>query len=211
MKRFFDLTVATIALLVLLPLLAVIAIAIWLESRGPVLFTQIRIGKDLHPFVLLKFRSMVVDHDGPSITASGDTRTTRVGRVLRATKLDELPQLLNVIRGDMSLVGPRPELPEFVAMYEDSFRRITVIRPGITGLASLEYADEASYLAGAADTQREYAEVLLPHKLAIEEEYVRERTLWGDIKILAKTLALFLRWDSTARNSGESTPRESTD
>lgn len=207
MKRLFDLMIAMLALLVLLPLLLVIAVAIWLETRSPVLFRQSRIGKDLRPFALLKFRSMVVDHDGPSITASGDTRTTRVGRVLRATKLDELPQLLNVIRGDMSLVGPRPELPEFVALYEDAFRRITVVRPGITGKASLRYADEASYLAGVTDAEREYTEVLLPDKLAIEEEYIREQSLWGDIKILARTAAMFLRWDSAARSSGASPPR----
>jgi lipopolysaccharide/colanic/teichoic acid biosynthesis glycosyltransferase len=210
MKRLLDVVIAALALGILLPVLLGIAVAIWLETRGPVLFKQVRIGKNLRPFVLIKFRSMVVDHNGPPITAADDARTTRVGRFLRATKLDELPQLLNVLRGDMSLVGPRPELPVYVAMYEDSFRRITVIRPGITGRASLEYADEASYLAGAVDAEQEYAEVLLPRKLAIEEAYVRNRSLWTDLAILAKTVTMFFRWN-LANGQGASTPHRPSD
>jgi lipopolysaccharide/colanic/teichoic acid biosynthesis glycosyltransferase len=207
-KRSIDVAVAGLGLVILLPVLAAIAAAVWFESGRPVLFRQVRIGKDMEPFVLLKFRSMVTDREGPAITAAGDERTTRVGRFLRETKLDELPQLINVLRGDMSLVGPRPELPEYVALYEESFRRILTIRPGITGSAALAFSDEERYLAGLEDAEKAYAEEILPQKLALDEAYVSERTLRTDVAILTSTLGSLL---SPRRARNEPGPADRAD
>jgi len=169
-KRLFDLLCAGLGLLILLPMLVLLALWIKLDSRGPIFFRQERVGRHGRPFLIHKFRSMQVDAParGLQITVGADPRITRAGRFLRASKLDELPQLWDVLRGAMSLVGPRPEVPKYVALYPEELRRVVLsVRPGITDLASLEYRDESALLAAAADPEREYVEVVLPAKLAL--------------------------------------------
>jgi len=190
-KRLFDIVCAGLGLLILLPLL--IALALWIkwDSPGPVLFRQERVGRFGKPFYIHKFRSMRVDAPalGPQITVGEDPRITRSGRVLRAAKLDELPQLWDVLRGAMSLVGPRPEVPRYVALYTPEQRELVLsVRPGITDPASLQFRNESEVLARAADPEREYAEVILPAKLKLAGEYVRQASLWTDIRLILATL-----------------------
>ena len=163
-KRCIDLVGAGVGLVLLSPLLAVIAAAVMVTSGRPVLFRQQRVGRGGAPFEMLKFRSMVngADRLGGLLTVGGDARVTRLGRLLRASKLDELPQLLNVLRGDMSLVGPRPEVPEYVALYTPAQRRVLRLLPGITDPASIRYVREEEELASAADPERMYREVVMP-------------------------------------------------
>jgi len=187
-KRLFDIAASSLLLILLSPILVLIAAAIVIESGGPVLFLQTRIGRKFRPFQIWKFRSMRMDTAGTRITIGGDKRITRVGKVLRTTKLDELPQLWNVLRGDMSLVGPRPELPEYVDLYRPRFRKVLEIRPGVTDLASLEFRDLEKVLASAADPLREYAERVLPRKLDMAEDYLHRRSTLLDCSILIRTL-----------------------
>ncbi|MCF8026399.1 MAG: sugar transferase [Desulfobacteraceae bacterium] len=190
MKRFFDITAAVAGLLVLLPLL-IVAGALIKADGGPVFFRQARVGCRGVVFYIFKFRSMVPDAEklGSLVTAQYDPRITRIGRFLRSTKLDELPQLLNVIRGDISLVGPRPEVPYYVEMWpEDARREILSVRPGITDYATLFYNDEQAVLAETDDPELSYVEEILPHKLAMYKKYVRERSFWLDFRILVATL-----------------------
>lgn len=190
MKRLFDFAVALVALYVLtLPMLA-IALWIKLDSPGPVLFRQVRVGRWGNLFHIWKFRTMVADAParGPAVTAAADPRITRAGRFLRATKLDELPQLVNVLLGQMSLVGPRPEVPQYVALYPPALReQVLSVRPGLTDPVSLAYADEAQRLAAAADPEREYREVILPAKLQAAAAYVARASLWTDLGVLLRT------------------------
>ena len=150
-------------------------------------YSQIRVGRRFRPFRLYKFRSMYSSRRGPSITAATDSRITRAGRVLRATKLDELPQLWNVLLGDMSLVGPRPEVPEYVEAFRQRYREILEVRPGITDLASLRFQNEEQVLAAASDPLQEYRTVVLPAKLDLADEYLRRRSLSLDLSILWRT------------------------
>jgi lipopolysaccharide/colanic/teichoic acid biosynthesis glycosyltransferase len=179
-------------LLVLSPLLLAAALAIAIESGGPVLFRQERVGKGFRPFTILKFRTMRVESEGPLITVDGDNRVTGIGRMLRLTKIDELPQLWNVLRGDMSLVGPRPEVPEYVAWFPDRFRIVLSVRPGITDFASIAYRNEEAILARSPDPVREYRERILPAKLELAEKYIRERSILADCVALAKTAVVML-------------------
>jgi lipopolysaccharide/colanic/teichoic acid biosynthesis glycosyltransferase len=197
-KRALDVAIAGTALAAGAPLLALASIAIRLESRGPVLFRQQRVGKGKQPIETLKLRTMVADADkqGAQITASGDPRITRVGRMLRRTKLDELPQLWNVIRGDMSLVGPRPEVPRYVAQYRPEWQRLFTVRPGITDLASITFRDEESLLALARDRDRAYREVIMPAKLALALEGVDHSSVGYDLRIIARTALSILRIQS---------------
>ena len=191
MKRWFDLLVAAVGLFVLSPLLFLVACAIVIDSGWPVFFRQERVGLAGRPFRILKFRTMASRPGGPglAITVSGDLRVTRLGRLLRRAKLDELPQLWNVVTGDMSLVGPRPEVPKYVACYPDEVRGIVQsVRPGITDDAAIEFVDESDLLAHAADPERAYLDVILPRKLALYVRYVESRTFFGDVGILARTL-----------------------
>ena len=191
--RFFDVIVSTLGLLGLGPLLVVVGIAVRLGSPGPVFYRARRVGRGGNAFRLLKFRTMVADADrrGPGITTAGDSRITRVGRFLRKTKIDELPQLINVWRGEMSLVGPRPEDPRYVALYSPEQRRVLEVRPGVTSPASLRYRHEEQLLSGP-DWRRVYVEQVMPHKLQIELEYLARRTVWSDVGIILQTvLALF--------------------
>ena len=195
-KRVFDLLGASLALLLLSPLMLAIALAIKLDSRGPVFFRQQRVGRHGAPFDIHKFRTRVADapQRGPALTVGEDPRITRVGRWLRRTRLDELPQLLDVLAGTMSLVGPRPELPQYVAHYPAALReRALSVRPGITDPSSLLYLDEAELLARAADPEREYIEVILPRKLQCAADYAAQASLRSDLGVLLRTLRLLLQ------------------
>lgn len=186
--------VAGLALAALSPVLGAIAAAIRLDSPGPILFRATRSGRGGRPFTMYKFRSMVVrpaEH-GPKITTHADRRITRVGQILRPTRLDELPNLWNVLRGDMSLVGPRPEDPHYVELYSDDDRAVLSARPGVTSLASLLYRDEERLLVGDG-WERVYVEQVMPAKLAIDRAYVERQSLWLDLKILVATALAPLR------------------
>jgi len=191
-KRAFDLLASASGLVMLAPLLLLIAVAVKLDSRGPVLFRQERVGRNGRIFRIRKFRTMVRDAPrlGGAITVGRDPRITRVGHALRRYKLDELPQLIDVLLGDMSLVGPRPEVPKYVALYPPGIReRVLSVRPGLTDNASLAYIDENAQLAGAADPEREYVEKILPEKLRLYVEYVDNRSLALDLSIIGRTAA----------------------
>jgi lipopolysaccharide/colanic/teichoic acid biosynthesis glycosyltransferase len=201
LRRLLDVAVAGVLLLALSPLLAVLVVLVRATSPGPALFRQTRIGRDGRPFVLLKLRTMHADaaSTGPTITAGTDPRITRLGARLRRAKLDELPQLWNVLRGDMSLVGPRPEVPHYVARYTAAQRAVLRARPGLTDPASLAWADEAATLATFADPQRAYAEAVLPQKLAASLAYLERRTVWSDLAVVTRTAAHVARAALLAR------------
>lgn len=195
-KRAMDLVLAVPALILLAPLFLAIAIWIRADSDGPVFFRQTRVGRGGNPFTIYKFRTMCADASsrGPALTSGDDPRITRAGRVLRRFKLDELPQLWNVIRGDMSLVGPRPEVPRFVEHYPTNVREeILSIPPGITDPASLHYFDESQLLAGQKDPEQYYVEKILPQKLAIYRAYIHGRSLWRDLWLIVRTVARVFR------------------
>lgn len=194
-KRLFDIVAAGTGLLLLAPLLLALALWIRLDSPGPALFRQVRVGRHGVPFEIIKFRTMVAGADrGPQLTTGGDARITRAGRFLRRSKLDELPQLLNVLLGSMSLVGPRPEVPRYVACYPPEVRRTVLsVAPGITDWAAILYKDENDILARAEDPERAYLDTILPAKLCWYERYVRERSFWVDLRILLRTLAAIVR------------------
>jgi lipopolysaccharide/colanic/teichoic acid biosynthesis glycosyltransferase len=193
MKRALDALISGAALLLLLLVMALIALAVWIDSGGPVFFAQERVGRNFRPFRMWKFRSMRPAAGGPLITVNGDGRVTRVGAVLRALKLDELPQFWNVLRGDMSLVGPRPEVGPYVDLYRDRYAKILTVRPGITDLASLAYRHEEKILAAQPDPQRFYCEVILPAKLDLADRYIGTQSLAMDAGILARTFVAALR------------------
>lgn len=194
-KRLFDLVAALCGLVVLAPLFALIAVCIRLDSPGPAWFRQQRIGRHGVPFNIIKFRTMRVGNGGGAqLTVGLDARITRVGRFLRHYKLDELPQLINVVAGSMSLVGPRPEVPCYVACYAPEVRAIVLsVAPGITDWASICYKDENAILGGSPDPERAYLDTILPAKLAYNVRYVRERSFWTDLRIIFSTLAALLR------------------
>lgn len=190
-KRIFDLVLSALALVLLAPAFMLIALAIRCDSAGPVLFRQERVGRGGRAFRIHKFRTMGADAplQGPAITIGQDPRITRVGAWLRRTKLDELPQLIDVLRGDMSLVGPRPEVPQYVALYPADLReRVLSVRPGITDPVSLKLADEARVLAASSDPERTYREELLPAKLREAVAYAEQASLWSDLRIIAATV-----------------------
>jgi lipopolysaccharide/colanic/teichoic acid biosynthesis glycosyltransferase len=188
-KRIFDVVLATLGCLVALPVFLLVALAIKLDDGGPIFYRATRVGRRGQLFRLYKFRTMRVgaDQQGPGVTTQGDTRVTRVGRWLRRTKIDELPQLLNVLANEMSLVGPRPEDPRYVALYTPEQRQILYALPGITSAASLAYRHEEQILAGA-DWETMYREKVMPAKLAIDLEYMTRRTLWTDIHVIVQTV-----------------------
>ncbi len=189
-KRALDLVVAAIGLGVLSPFLALIAVSIKLGSSGPVLYRGRRVGMNGAGFNILKFRTMVENAEmlGGSSTPQDDPRVTRIGRLLRHTKVDELPQLWNVLRGDMSLVGPRPQVQWAVNLYTSDERLILTVRPGITDYASLRFVNEAEILEGSTDPDRDYIEKIHPEKMRLGLEYVRTRSFTGDLAIIARTL-----------------------
>lgn len=189
MKRLFDIIASGLGLIVLSPLFAVLAVWIKADSRGPVFYRQIRVGRGNKDFRLYKFRSMRPDSDKLGLITVGgrDPRVTRSGYYIRKYKLDEFPQLINVFIGDMSLVGPRPEVRKYVNMYTPEQMRVLSVRPGITSLASIRYRNENDILAAAEDPDRCYIEKVMPDKLAIDLEYVDRATLWNDIKLIFST------------------------
>ena len=192
-KRLFDVLASGTSLLLLLPLLLGVAAWVKLDSPGPALFRQTRVGRFGVPFTIHKFRTMRVE-PGAAITVGADPRITRAGAWLRATQLDELPQRWDVLRGAMSLVGPRPELPRYVESYPADLRqRVLAVRPGITDPASLAFSNEAELLAAAADPEREYREVVLPAKLRLSADYADRASLATDVKLILATLARVAR------------------
>jgi len=195
-KRLFDVLMAAVGLLLLSPLFALVALAIRCDSRGPVFFRQERMGRGYRPFQILKFRTMVEDapsRGGPLTSGRRDPRITRVGRFLRKTKIDELPQLVNVLKGEMSLVGPRPEVRKYVDMFREDYGHLLSVRPGLTDLASLTYRDEAALLSQCEDPEREYVERILPEKIALSRQYVERMSPWSDVRLIFRTLLSILR------------------
>ena len=189
-KRALDATVAAIGLAILSPTMLAMSIAIKLDSAGPVFYRGVRVGRYGKPFTMLKFRTMVVDADrvGVASTPEDDPRITRVGRWLRRYKLDELPQLINVLKGEMSLVGPRPQVPWAVELYDEQEREVLAVFPGMTDYASLRFQNEGEILRGSSDPDRDYFERIHPHKMRLSLKYVREASLWTDLRILAATI-----------------------
>lgn len=198
LKRLFDITASLIGLIVLSPIFIMIAIIIKITAPGSVFYRATRLGQYGKHFKLFKFRSMVINADqiGPGITGASDTRITPIGRLLRKSKLDELPQLINVLRGDMSIVGPRPEDPRYVAHYTDEQRKVLNVRPGITSPASIEYRDEEAQLTGSS-WESYYIEHIMPAKLTIDLNYAKNSNVFVDIIIIFKTLkVVFVPTDS---------------
>ncbi|MEI2812163.1 MAG: sugar transferase [Nocardioides sp.] len=192
-KRALDLIVSVVLLVMLWPALVVISVLVRLDSPGPALFRQERVGLGGTVFRIRKFRTLRAHAAGPLISPTGDTRVTRVGAVLRRTKLDELPQLLDVVEGRMSLVGPRPEVPQYVEMWPPDLREVILsVRPGITDPASVAFRDESELLAGAEDPEGLYLDVILPEKARMYAEYVRTRSFVKDVRVLLDTLGAVL-------------------
>ena len=191
-KRVFDLTFASMGLIVFLPIFIIIPFLIKLESRGPVFYRGVRVGRYGKPFLIFKFRSMVLDAEqqGASSTNTKDSRITKIGHYIRTFKLDELSQLINVIQGDMSFVGPRPEVQKFVDLYTEEEKIILNVRPGITDWSSIKFHNEGEIIeaSGIKDADEAYAQLIRPEKLRLQLKYVRERSLWIDIRIIFSTL-----------------------
>ena len=192
-KRIFDVLLSLLSLLVLAPVFLILAVLIKLDSRGPVFYRGIRAGRHGKAFHVLKFRSMVPEAErvGSGTTALNDFRITRVGKVIRRYKLDELPQIINVIKGDMSIVGPRPELLEYAARYEGDEKEILNVRPGITDYGSVKFHALEAWV-GEVDANKEFDERVLPERTALRLKYVRERTFLGDIRLIVLTLRIIL-------------------
>lgn len=195
MKRLFDIISSFFSLLILLPLFLLIAILIKLDSAGPVFFIQKRVGKNFKLFSLYKFRTMVVDTSqrGLQITSAGDPRITKIGRFLRKTKIDELPQIINVIKGDMSVVGPRPEVLKYVEMFKDDYKYILKVKPGITDYAAIEFRDEECVLKKFKNPEDGYIKKVLPLKINLYKRYIKERSLFTDMKLIFLTLWKIVR------------------
>ncbi|MCR6651809.1 MAG: sugar transferase [Cellvibrionaceae bacterium] len=194
-KRIFDMIIASLGLLVFAPVMLVLAVWIKLDSPGPVFFRQERVGRFGKIFRIHKFRTMTHQPQGKGlqITVGGDSRITKVGHFIRRNKLDEVAQLIDVLKGDMSLVGPRPEVPKYVAHYSPEMReRVLSVRPGITDPASLAFRNENDLLARASDPEREYVEVILPKKLHLAADYVEKASFWTDIRLIAQTARILV-------------------
>jgi lipopolysaccharide/colanic/teichoic acid biosynthesis glycosyltransferase len=190
LKRIFDIFFSLTGLIICIPLFIIVAILIKIDSKGPVFFIQERIGRNLKPFKVYKFRTMEhnPDENGPKITVAFDKRITKVGKFLRKYKLDELPQLFNVLKGEMSFVGPRPEVKEYVKLYKSDYEKLLKIRPGITDPASLRYSDEEVLLSLTNSWEDEYKNRILPEKIALSLNYLENRNLITDFKLILKTI-----------------------
>lgn len=189
-KRLFDITLSLVGLIASLPVFVLISIWISLDSKGGVFYLQERIGKDFKPFKLFKFRSMFIDSDKKGLLTVGgkDSRITRSGYFIRKYKLDELAQLINVLKGDMSLVGPRPEVKKYVELYNEEQKKVLSIKPGITDYASIAYYDENEILEKSSNPEKTYIEEIMPHKLSLNLKYIEEQSLFTDIKLIFKTV-----------------------
>lgn len=190
LKRIFDIFVSAVALIILSPFFLIIALIIIVGSPGPVFFLQERVGKNSIPFKIIKFRTMITDAEkyGKQLTVGNDARITKIGKLLRATKLDELPQLINIFIGSMSFVGPRPEVPRYVALYNNQQKTILSVKPGLTDLASIEYRHESERLAEAEDPEHTYIHEIMPHKIELNQKYIATISVFHDIIILCKTV-----------------------
>jgi lipopolysaccharide/colanic/teichoic acid biosynthesis glycosyltransferase len=195
MKRLFDLFFSSMGLLVLWPLFLVIAILIKQDSSGPVFFQQKRVGRGFKVFNLYKFRTMAADapSKGLTVTAGGDSRITPIGAFLRKTKIDELPELINVLKGDMSLVGPRPEVPKYVEMFKGEYKEILKLKPGITDYAAIEFRDEEGILKRYDNPEEGYVKEVLPRKIELYKKYLQERNFLIDIRLIFLTLYRIMR------------------
>ena len=191
-KRIFDIVMAIFGLLVLSPIFLVISLAIKIDSNGPVFFKQIRVGLNGKEFKIFKFRTMVTDAEkkGMQITVGKDSRITKVGAFIRKCKIDEIPQLINVLVGEMSFVGPRPEVPKYVAMYSESDREILKVRPGITDLASIEYRDENEVLGKSKNPEKTYIEEVMPAKIVLNREYISKCSIMYDVLLILRTIKI---------------------
>jgi lipopolysaccharide/colanic/teichoic acid biosynthesis glycosyltransferase len=194
-KRLFDVLMSFIGLVGFFPIMLVLALLIKIDSEGPVLYRGIRVGKNGRPFKMLKFRTMTIDAEKTwaSSTSEDDPRITRVGAFLRKYKLDELPQLINVLKGDMSLVGPRPQVQWAVDLYTPEEREILIVRPGITDYASLRFVNEGEILKGSVDPDKDYMGKIHPEKMHLSLEYVKNRSFGGDIKIILQTITTIFK------------------
>jgi lipopolysaccharide/colanic/teichoic acid biosynthesis glycosyltransferase len=204
-KRLFDLVVACIGLILLAPVLLMVGFLIKLDSPGPVFYRGDRIGQDGVPFKIYKLRTMVANADrmGSALTHGQDPRITRVGRILRKWKVDEFPQLLNVLRGEMSVVGPRPESPDYVKHYTSGQRQVLQVKPGITGLTQVRFRHEETLLQRCANLEEEYIGDIMPQKLALDLEYIEDQSLLLDVRLIIQTfLCLFQADEFTARERG---------
>jgi len=193
-KRLFDIIVSLIGIIILSPFLILIALLVVLDSRGGIFYKQVRVGRNMKEFKLFKFRTMFSDSDKKGLLTVGmrDSRITKIGYTLRKYKFDELPQLFNVLNGTMSIVGPRPEVPKYVAMYTAEQKKVLSVRPGITDYASIEYANENAILAKAENPEELYVKEVMPAKLALNEKYIQEMGFATDIKIILKTIGKIL-------------------
>lgn len=192
-KRAFDILCSLLGLVVLSPVLLVVSVLVAVTSPGGVFFRQERIGKDGRPFRIFKFRSMRKDNAGLKITTGNDSRITPVGRFLRKSKIDELPQLINVLVGDMSFVGPRPEVADYVDLYTPYQRQVLLVRPGITGLASIRFRNENDLLTASDDPNRTYVEQIMPRKIDLDLEYIPHASVFYDIKLIFQTFAVVVK------------------
>lgn len=192
-KRAFDILCSFLGLTVLSPVLLVVSVLVAVTSPGGVFFRQERIGKDGRPFRIFKFRSMRKDNAGLKITTGNDSRITPVGRFLRKSKIDELPQLINVLVGDMSFVGPRPEVADYVNLYTPYQRQVLLVRPGITGLASIRFRNENDLLTASDDPNRTYVEQIMPRKIDLDLEYIPHASVFYDIKLIFQTFAVVIK------------------
>lgn len=192
-KRVFDILCSLLGLVVLSPVLLVVSVLVAVTSPGGVFFRQERIGKDGRPFRIFKFRSMRKDNAGLKITTGNDSRITPVGRFLRKSKIDELPQLINVLVGDMSFVGPRPEVADYVDLYTPYQRQVLLVRPGITGLASIRFRNENDLLTASDDPNRTYVEQIMPRKIDLDLEYIPHASVFYDIKLIFQTFAVVIK------------------
>lgn len=196
LKRTFDFVLALVGVLLLSPMLLLVALLIKRDSPGPVFFRQERIGRHGKPFRIHKFRTMTVAQPGAAmqITVGNDSRITEIGTFLRHYKIDELPQLIDVLQGSMSLVGPRPEVPKYVALYPEPTKSIVLsVRPGITDLASIEYRSESELLGKSSNPEQTYVEEVMPAKLAYCVQYVQQQSVWLDIQIIVRTFLAILK------------------
>lgn len=192
-KRAFDILCSFLGLAVLSPVLLVVSVLVAVTSPGGVFFRQERIGKDGRPFRIFKFRSMRKDNAGLKITTGNDSRITPVGRFLRKSKIDELPQLINVLVGDMSFVGPRPEVADYVNLYTPYQRQVLLVRPGITGLASIRFRNENDLLTASDDPNHTYVEQIMPRKIDLDLEYIPHASVFYDIKLIFQTFAVVIK------------------
>lgn len=194
-KRSFDIIASFCGLIILSPMLLIVSLAIKLDSKGPVFFKQKRVGKNNKIFEIYKFRTMVTDAEklGKQITVGNDSRITRVGKFIRKFKLDEFPQLINVLKGEMSLVGPRPEVPRYVDLYDEYQSQILFVQPGITDYASIEYRNENEVLGESENPEKTYIEEIMPTKIELNMKYIKNISLFEDIRLIVNTILVILK------------------